>query len=103
MGNNYKHLTADERDRIAVLRVEGKSLGDIAKALRRNKSIMSRELRRNRSHDYNCYCANRAQRRADRRKREAGEHERLKGPIIRRYVGANLKKGWFGEPEPREV
>lgn len=97
MGNNYKHLTADERDRIAVLRAEGKSLGDIAKALRRDKSTMSRELRRNRSPVYNCYCANTAQRRVERRKREAGERERLKGPIIRRYVGAKLKKGWSPE------
>jgi len=43
----YAHLTEDERDQIAMLRMAGRSLGAIAKALGRAKCTVSRELRRN--------------------------------------------------------
>ena len=94
MGNNYKHLTADERDHICALRASGKSLGDIAKSLVRNKSTISRELKRNRSSVYNYYCSNQAQQRAKKRKQVAGKRDRLKSPDIRRYVIKKLKQDW---------
>ena len=84
MGNNYKHLTADERDHICALRASGKSLGDIAKSLVRNKSTISRELKP--SSVYNYYWA---QQRAKKRKQVAGKRDRLKSPDIRRYVNLN--------------
>ena len=43
----YSHLLDQERDQIAVMRVAGHSISAIAKALRRAKSTISRELRRN--------------------------------------------------------
>ena len=43
----YSHLLDEERDQIAVMRVAGRSIGAIAKALQRAKSTVSRELRRN--------------------------------------------------------
>ena len=97
MGNNYKHLTADERDHICALRASGKSLGDIAKSLVRNKSTISRELKRNRSSVYNYYCSNQAQQRAKKRKQVAGKRDRLKSPDIRRYVIKKLKQDWTPE------
>ena len=96
MGNNYKHLTADERDHICALRAS-ESLGAIAKSLCRNKSTISRELKRNRSSVYNYYCSNQAQQRAKKRKQEAGKRDRLKNPDIRRYVIRKLKQDWTPE------
>ena len=65
MGNNYKHLTVYEWDRVAVWRAEGKSLDEIAVTLGRCASTISRKLRRNRSAVYDRYCANQARKRAE--------------------------------------
>ena len=43
----YSHLSDDERDQIAILRAEGRSMGAIARALGRAKTTISRELQRN--------------------------------------------------------
>lgn len=45
--SHYKHLTIVERERLDHLRAEGKSITCIAELLGRNKSTISRELRRN--------------------------------------------------------
>ncbi len=50
--NKYNQLTSEERDKIAILRAEGKSLTLIANMIGRNKSTISRELRRNRTPVY---------------------------------------------------
>lgn len=44
---SYYHLTIDERCRIYNFRKSGLSLREIAKALSRNVSTISRELKRN--------------------------------------------------------
>ena len=44
---SYTHLTQDERYHIYGLRKSGMSLTGIAREMRRNKSTVSRELRRN--------------------------------------------------------
>ena len=44
----YSHLSDDEREQIGLLKVMGHSIGAIARALRRPKSTISRELSRNR-------------------------------------------------------
>jgi len=43
----FSHLSDEERDLIAVMKAAGRSLGAIAAAVRRAKSTISRELRRN--------------------------------------------------------
>lgn len=45
---SYTHITEEERYQIYELRIEGKTLGAIGEALGRDKSTISRELRRNR-------------------------------------------------------
>ncbi len=97
MGNNYKHLTIDERELIALCRAAGASLRDIAKALDRSASTISRELKRNPSPIAESYSGLQAHRRAEKRKREAGKRKRLKNPVIRRYVETKLKQGWSPE------
>ena len=50
-----KHLTLEERDRIAHLNSRGFAQAAIAKALGRSPSVISRELRRNRAEDGTYY------------------------------------------------
>lgn len=44
--NSYKHLTPFERGKISILLKKGRTQGDIAKALDRCKSTISREIKR---------------------------------------------------------
>lgn len=44
---HYTHLTPFEREKILFFPAEGKSITEIAHLLSRNKSTISRELRRN--------------------------------------------------------
>jgi IS30 family transposase len=97
MQNKYKHLSSEERDKIAVLRARGCSYGSIARAIDRDKTTVFRELNRNRSPVYNVYLSHMADGRAKRRKSASGTRRRLKNRIIRRYVIAKLKLGWSPE------
>src|SRR5262249_1419597 len=93
-----KHLSQSERDRIAVWRGQGQSLRHMAKRLGRSPATLSRELRRNSAPLYrNCYLAQRAQSRADRRWRIQHRKERLKSVALRSYVRQRLKAGWSPE------
>jgi len=47
MGTKYNHLSLEEREQIAILKAEGKSIREIGKAINRNHSALVRELRRN--------------------------------------------------------
>ena len=42
----YKHLTLEDREGIMVMYIDGKSIADIADAIDRDKSTVSREVRR---------------------------------------------------------
>ncbi len=90
-------MTQSEREHLANLFSEGYSFGDIAKALSRDKSTISRELARNSAPEYQRYTPCRAHARACERKTEANTHERLKNDFIRQYVKAGLEKGWSPE------
>lgn len=98
MSNGYKQLTVDERDLIGALRAEGKSLGDIAKELGRNKSTVSRELRRNGpSVHTGYYLPHKAHERAVERRSESRKIVRLKSVEIKEYVGSKLAIWWSPE------
>ena len=97
MPKSYKQLSQSEREHIASLLSEGCSLGDIAKAVGRNKSTISRELARNSASEYRRYTPCRAHARACERKTEANRHERLKSDFIRQYVRDCLELGWSPE------
>lgn len=94
MPKQYKHLSQSEREHIANLLSEGTTLGDIALALGRNKSTISRELARNSPPERRRYTPCRAHARACERKTAANTHERLKNDFIRQYVKDGLEKGW---------
>lgn len=99
MPSPYKHLSADERDWIAVLRSQGESLRQIAATIGRDPSTLSRELRRNaaRTGFRPFYFPHVAQRRAARRNQESHRRLRLKEFRVRTYVEKKLLHGWSPE------
>jgi IS30 family transposase len=82
------HLTAEERDSIARLRHEGANQQEIARAIGRSRSAISRELRRNRTGGE--YYAAQAQRESERRRRERPLVRKMDDPQINQAVRAGL-------------
>ena len=90
MPTPYTHLSSHERDLLAVLKSQGRSLRAIAGVLWRDPSTLSRELTRNTPPVYTgYYLAHKAQERADTRARASRQHARLKS--------LHLRRGWSPE------
>jgi IS30 family transposase len=90
-----RHLTPEERDRIAQLRHQGANQKEIAKALRRSRSTISRELRRNSMHGQ--YYAVQAQRQAEQRRRQRPLVRKMDVPEINELVRSQLTQEWSPE------
>lgn len=97
----YHHLSLEEREDIMVMSREGRSLGEIARALGRSGSTVSRELRRN-----SCragspgafYRASTAQRRYGERRLACRRPRKLDDPGLRSLVQARiLEDRWSPE------
>jgi transposase, IS30 family len=86
------HLTPEEREIIAHVHRNGAMQIEIAKNLKRDKSTISRELRRNRSR--NGYWAVSAQRKAETRRSQRPWTAKMARPEIGRYVRQRLRKYW---------
>jgi IS30 family transposase len=97
MAKEYDHLTLTERDKITTMLYEHKSLGEIALALGRSKSTISREIKRNASPEYQLYLSHRAHGRSEERRKQNGSRPRLKNKQIVSFVEAKLKEGWSPE------
>jgi len=93
MEKGYKHISLEERDRIAEMKALGHTATDIAMALGRSKSTLSRELKRNATASYKVYLSHRAHERAVTRKQEAGSRPRLKNDQVISYVRNKLEQG----------
>jgi len=94
MGRKYEQLSLDERCEIARLQAEGQKIGQIAAALDRSPSTISREIRRNRGGHVG-YKPGYAQEQT-RARRWAGS--RLdRDPALRRAVLKRLARGWSPE------
>jgi len=89
------HLSVEERDSIARLRHEGADQKQVAQAVGRSPSTISRELRRNRTGDE--YYAAQAQRESERRRRERPLVLKLEDPQINAAVRAGLAEEWSPE------
>lgn len=89
------HLTLEERDRIAQLRFQGADQKEIAQAVGRSPSTISRELQRNRTDDE--YLAAQAQREAERRRQERRLVRKMDDPEINETVRAGLAQNWAPE------
>jgi IS30 family transposase len=98
MPKTYKHLDANERDILAVLKSKGRSLREISTILKRSPSTLSRELERNAPPVYTgYYLSHKAQERADKRNRESHRRPRLKTDSLRQYVKKRIRLGWSPE------
>jgi len=98
MPKTYKHLDANERDILAVLKSNGRSLREISTILKRSPSTLSRELQRNAPPVYTgYYLSHKAQERADKRNRESHRRPRLKTDSLRQYVEKRIRLGWSPE------
>ncbi|WFU58859.1 IS30 family transposase [Bradyrhizobium pachyrhizi] len=94
MGRSYKQLSLDDRCEIACLSANGSSVRQIAAALDRSPSTVSRELRRNRGSQVG-YKPNYAQHQMRARRWTGGRLEREPG--LRRAVLQRLRRGWSPE------
>ena len=97
----YRHLSIEEREEIMCLRREGAGVGDIARAIRRDKSTVSRELRRNAYRDAGLrprYRASTAQRRYEARRARCRRPRLLDDPGLRSLVQRKiLEDHWSPE------
>lgn len=76
----YRHLSAEERDRIAELHARHEGVSAIAAAIGRNKSTASGEIARNGRNGR--YGAIAAQSRSDARRKACGPRKRLSDPAL---------------------
>ena len=97
MKKRYKQITSYERDLIAVHKVNGFTLSEIANIIGRHKSTISRELTRNRSRSNKLYLSNQAHKKSTNRKKNAAMKEELKCHQIRNFVKNKLIEGWTPE------
>jgi IS30 family transposase len=89
------HLTLEERDRIAQLRYQGAEQKEIAQAVGRAPSTISRELQRNSAGGV--YYAAQAHQESERRRRERPLERKMDDPAINRTVRAGLAQDWSPE------
>ena len=97
MGKGYRHLSLKDRDTISEMKRDGHSMAEIAVALGRSKSTISRELKRNSTPAYKCYLSCKAHERAVTRKSNSGKRPRLKNERIVSYVREMLEEDWSPE------
>ena len=90
----YSHLSDEEREQIGLLKVLGHSIGAIARAIRRPKSTISRELSRNRLPSGGYSPLHAAGAYQLRRRREALIE---KDRALRTFVLDRIAEGWTPE------
>ena len=90
----YHQITQEERYQIYALKKEGLSQTAIAKNLARNKSTISRELKRNKG--LRGYRPNQAEEIAKKREESKSKSKRLNEKIIG-YIKEKIKLYWSPE------
>lgn len=93
----YKHLTIEEREQIQRLLWQKVSIRDIAQAIGRNVSTVSREIAKNNPEHRKVYTPRLAHERALVKRKRRGREDRLKNEAVRKYVATQLKLGWSPE------
>jgi transposase, IS30 family len=94
MGRRYEQLSLDDRYKIAHLHAEGRSVRQIAAAVGRAPSTISRELKRNRGLEVG-YKPGYAQDQTQARRWKGSRLDRE--PVLRRAVLKRLASGWSPE------
>jgi IS30 family transposase len=98
MSKQFKQLSDSERVQIYLFLSQGMKQAHIAKKLKRNKSTISYELKRN-NHDWlDEYLPDTAQRKSEKRKQRGRKQSYInKDPRLKEYIIAGLEKGWSPE------
>jgi transposase, IS30 family len=96
MGHRYEHLSLEDRCEIARLQAGGSSVRQIAAALDRAPSTISREMRRNRGREVG-YRPSYAQQQARARARRWVGSRLERDAALRRMVFGCLARGWSPE------
>ena len=91
-----KHLTQEQRYTISVMNEHGYSQKDIAKAIEKDKSTISRELRRNCDQRGGKYTFDLAQRKYDKRQKTKPRAIKFTEDV-RKYVDSKLEQKWSPE------
>src|ERR1700730_702828 len=94
MGRRYEQLSLDQRCEIARLRADGCSVRQVATALDRSPSTISREIKRNKGKHVG-YKPSYADQRTRARRWKGSRLQRE--PFLRRAVMERLKRGWSPE------
>lgn len=100
MSKPYKQLSFEDRVKLDLMRKDGKSMRAIASALGRSASTISRELARNAqaTKQYPAgYEPQRAEHRAQRRRRWDARFKLSRDPELRAYVRERLEAGFSPE------
>jgi len=93
----YKHFSVEEREVIQSMWWERKSMREIARALGRSHTSVSREMKRNFPEERKVYTSRLAQERAETSTHHRGRDERLKNETVRSYVVSHLRRRWSPE------
>lgn len=94
----YKHFTLKERESIYLLLKSNKNISEIAKELGRNKSSVSREIKRNTDKNTGKYNPLEAEQKyCQRRKKCKPRYRIIKNSRIYKYIYQKLKLYWSPE------
>ena len=93
---HYTHLTTDEREKAMVLREKGYGVSEIARQLGRDKSCISRELKRNSKAD-GSYSAAWAEKKYRKRRKKCHKPYILANPELAEYVAERMRMKWTPE------
>jgi IS30 family transposase len=97
MSNEYTHIDKDERNEIKAMLEKGYTQADIARAIDRSRSTISREINRNKVNGV--YIPNKADHRAYVRRKKASFRGKkiAMDPDLQRFVEDKLNTGWSPE------
>ena len=98
MTKEYKQLNQEERDVIYLLLKQGKKQNEIAQVLKRDKSTISRELKRNKHQKFNEYLPDTAWRKTLKKRQQGRKKKYLeKDDELKQSVLSLLQIGWSPE------
>lgn len=94
----YSHLTAEKREKLCELRLQGETMTSCARALGVNKGTVSRELKRNSANiAFGVYLPDRAQNLYRGRRKSCRPHVKMDNPTVRKAIIVLIQKGWSPE------
>ena len=98
MKKRYRHLSLEEREKLSIMKAEGRGPSEIGRLMGRDRKTIERELLRNAPPVYQgYYLPHKAHERAKERKQAAGQREWLKNLKLQRDIEKRLKEGWSPE------